>query len=377
MKPIRVLHVFGWLESGGAESRTMDIYRSINKEKVQFDFLIHTNEVGFYEEEIKKMGGRIYRLPRFNFKNYFRYKNALKRFFKKHPEYNIIHGHMLSTAFIYLKVAKQMGVPVRIAHSRSGNRAQKNPISIAKNLTDKLSRFDATNKFAVSKIAALGAFGKTNLNKNNVKVIPNAIDAKKFSYSEVTRISKRKEFNLNDAFVIGHIGRFTEQKNHLFLLEVFNSIKNIKKNAKMILIGDGPLHSNIENRIVELDLVNDIFMLGIRDDIPNLLQIMDIFVFPSTHEGLPGVILESQASGLPCLISNSITKEVQLTNLVEYKSIQDTPSEWAKSAIKKASQDTRRNTFDIFVDQGYDIKSISKFYQDFYLNPFIEDNETK
>lgn len=368
MEPIRILHVFGGLDSGGAESRTMDIYRNINKNKVQFDFLIHTSKKGFFEDEILKMGGKIHRVPQFNLKSIFSYPRAIKKFFRSHPEYKVVHGHMLSTAFIYLSIAKNQSVPIRIAHSRSGSRAQKNIINKVKNLTDKLSRFYATHKFAVSKIAGYGAFGKKRVDSKEVKVIPNAIDSKKYIFSESIRNRLREEKSLSNDFVMGHIGRFAPQKNHLFLLEVFAEVQKKIRNSRLVLVGDGSMRSQILDKITALGLEESVTLLGVRNDVKDLLQAMDVLVFPSTHEGLPGVVLEAQASGLPSVISNAITKEVNITDLVEYESLDEGAKHWASTIVNIAMTTRRKNMHGEFVESGYDIVKVSKQYQSFYLD---------
>ena len=242
-KPIRVLHVFGRLNSGGAESRTMDIYRSIDREKVQFDFAIHTEEDCFFTNEVKALGGRIYSFPRFNGKNYFSYRKAWNRFFKEHREYEIIHGHQTSTGFIYLKEARKYNLPIRIAHSRNSNKD-----SILKKYTCKLAKFYATHLFAVSKLAGISEFGKRTVQKGKVKIIPNAINANKYSLNQEVRKEKRKELGVENNFVICHIGRFHPQKNHEFLLQVFKCIKYKRDDIKLVLIGDGPLKNQIEKK---------------------------------------------------------------------------------------------------------------------------------
>lgn len=368
MEPLRVLHVFGGLDSGGAESRTMDIYRKLDKDKVQFDFLIHTNKKGFFEDEILNMGGRIHRVPRLSFKTIFAYSNAVKNFFNSHPEYKIVHGHMLSTAFIYLKIAKSKGVPVRIAHSRSGSRAQKDVVAKIKNFTDKLSRLHATHLFAVSKLAGYGAFNKKRVESGEVKIIPNAIDSKRYNFNENKRNEIREKLGLNNNLVIGHIGRFSPQKNHLFILNVFTEIQKNQPKSKLVLIGDGPMQSQIKEKITALDLEDSAFLLGVREDVQDLLQAMDVLLFPSTHEGLPGVVLEAQAAGLPSVISDTITDEVKITDLVKYISLTMEKDDWAKEVINMVMETERENTHESIVKVGYDIASVAKWYESFYLD---------
>ncbi|MBZ4656145.1 MAG: glycosyl transferase family 1 [Thermoanaerobacter sp.] len=374
MGPIRVLHVFGGLDAGGAESRTMDIYRQIDKSRVQFDFLIHTEKKGYFEDEIKKMGGRIFRVPRFGLRTFFSYQKALNDFFEKHPEYKIIHGHILSTAFIYQKVAKKHGVPVRIAHSRCGTRTQINVENLIKEFFKRLARFYVTDKFAVSKIAGFSAFGRRSVFNGEVKVLPNAIKIQKYLYNNEVREKMRSEFNIENKFVIGHIGRFQQQKNHDFVVDIFFEVQKKILNSMLILVGDGELKTVIEDKVNKLGLDDSVIFTGVRSDVPDILQAMDVLLFPSFYEGLPGVVLEAQAAGLPCIISDKITDEVKITDLVEYVSLDKSAEYWAEKVLKFSQGFERRNTYNEIVKAGYDIESVAQWYQEFYLKAYQHSN---
>ncbi|NMA84154.1 MAG: glycosyltransferase family 1 protein [Epulopiscium sp.] len=368
MAKIRILHVFGALNSGGAESRTMDIYREIDRNIVQFDFLVHTHEKGFFDDEIRALGGNIYRVPRFNLKNLTSYIRGVDDFFRDHKEYRIIHGHILSTAFIYFKIAKKYNIPVRIAHSRSGTRAQLNIVNIIKELTEKLSKLYVTDMLAVSKIAGYSAFGKRDVDSGKVAIMPNAIKADKYTFNKNLRQDTRKELNIENSFVVGHIGRFSPQKNHEFIIDIFNEIKKKNEHSKLILVGEGPLRSSVKSKVLKLGLEKDVLFLGVRSDVPNLLNAMDTLLFPSTHEGLPGVVLEAQASGLPCIISDKITSEVRITDLVEYLSLDKSAGYWADVVLDYSSKIIRKNTYDKIVEAGYDTKAVAKWYESYYSN---------
>src|SRR5699024_10054772 len=371
-EPIRVLHVFGRLDAGGAESRVMDIYRQIDKTKIQFDFVIHTEDECFYSKEVRELGGKIHSLTRFNGKNYFQYKKEWKKLLENNPEYDIIHGHQTTTAFVYLKIAKKMRRSVRIAHARNSNKE-----SLFKYFSSKLSKFFATHLFAVSKEAAISEFGKREIKNKNVFTIPNAINAKKYTFNRKVRNEIREKMGLQNKLIVGHIGRFHPQKNHGFLIDVISSLSEKDDNLSLLLIGEGELEEDIKNKVEKLDLKQNVQFLGCRSDVSDLLQAIDVIIFPSYYEGLPGAILEAQAAGLPCVISDNVTKEVQLTNLVEFKPIEESPKEWAQLALKKGKFTTRENTFEIFLNKGYDIRSVAKFYEYFYSNPYIEYKETK
>lgn len=364
-EPIRVLHVFGRLDSGGAESRTMDIYRQIDRSKVQFDFAIHTEDECFFTDEIKSLGGRIYSFPRFNGKNYFQYKNSWNKFFKEHAEYQIIHGHQTNTAFVYLKEAKANNVPIRIAHSRNSNKE-----NLIKKHICKLSKLYATHLFAVSKIAGSSEFGEKAVNDGIVRILPNAIDAKKYSFNKEARKNKRLELGIENEMLIIHIGRFHPQKNHIFLLEVFSQILMSEPNAKLLLVGDGSLRGEIVKEISDKNIKESVIIAGIRSDVPELLQAADILLFPSLFEGLPGVVLEAQAAGIPCIISDKITPEVKITDLVEYVSLEEDTKYWAEISINSVSKACREDVSKKIVEAGYDIKSVSKWYEDYYKNKY-------
>lgn len=361
-EPIRILHVFGRLDSGGAESRTMDIYRQIDRSKVQFDFAIHTNDKCFFTDEVKSLGGRIYSFPRFIGRNYVQYKKSWNNFFRNHPEYRIVHGHQTNTGFVYLREAKVNNVPIRIAHSRNSNKE-----NLIKKYICKLSKLYASHLFAVSKIAGISEFGERAFNKGLVKILPNAIDAKKYSFDEEVRKMKRLELGIEDETLITHIGRFHPQKNHVFLLEIFKLILSSKPSSKLLLVGDGPLRKEITEKISELQIEESVIMAGTRSDVPKLLQAADILIFPSLFEGLPGVVLEAQAAGLPCVIADTITEEVKITKLVEYVPLEKKTVYWVNKTFDILRKTVRENTYEEIVKAGYDIASVAKWYQDFYI----------
>ena len=362
-EPIRVLHVFGRLDSGGAESRTMDIYRKIDRTKIQFDFAIHTENKGFFTDEIKALGGKIYSFPRFNGKNYFQYKKSWQQFFKQYPDYRIIHGHQTTTGFIYLKAAKENGVPVRIAHARNSNKE-----NVIKKHICKLSKKYATHLFAVSKLAGISEFGMEAINAGSVKILPNAIDAEKYSFNPEVRKKKRQELGIKDEMLIIHIGRFHPQKNHAFLLNIFKEIKIVKPDAKLLLVGDGPLKKRIENKIPGKNLAGAVILAGTRSDVPELLQAADVLLFPSLFEGLPGVVLEAQAAGLPCIISDTITDEVKVTDFVEYVSLNEDAIFWSGRVLHQNLHHERAGVFNEVLKAGYDITQVTGWYEEFYAS---------
>ncbi len=359
-EPIRILHVFGSLNTGGAQSRTMDIYRSIDRRKVQFDFAINTEAKNFFSEEVISLGGRIFNFPRFTGKNYFTYKEAWRSFFKEHTEYKIVHGHQTSTGFIYLNEAKKSGVKVRVAHARNSNKD-----SLVKKYTTRLARYYATDLFAVSKLAGISEFGNNLVSDGTVKVIPNAINAENYKFDECVRNEVRKKLQLNNEFAVVHIGRFHAQKNHVFLLDVFKELLKSIPNAKLFLVGDGELRKDIEAKVADLNIVDSVKILGIRSDVPELLQGMDLMLFPSFFEGLPGVVLEAQAAGLPCIISDTITDEVLITNDIYSLNLSSGIKAWSDKILNMKSVEDRKE-LNTLVNKRFGIHSIKNFYESFY-----------
>ncbi|WP_026679376.1 glycosyltransferase family 1 protein [Fictibacillus gelatini] len=364
-KPIRILHVFGRLDRGGAETMIMNLYRNIDRSKIQFDFIIHTNEKCDYNDEIFSLGGKVYSIPRYTGKNHFIYKKVWKNFFKKHPEYKIIHGHMRSTAAIYLKIAKKNGL-ITIAHSHSTSSGT-GLLSIIKNTLQYPIRYIANYRFSCSEAAGIWLFGKKGCRSENFYILNNAIDTKKFIFNETIRIKKRKEFQIEGKFVIGHIGRFHAAKNHEFLVEIFKMIHDKNKNTVLMLVGDGSNRQVIEKKVQDLGLIDSVIFAGVRSDIPELLQAMDVFVFPSLFEGLPVSVIEAQAAGLPCIISKQITPEVKVSDLVTSISLREPPEHWAKIVLSHSEGYDRGNIYSEIVKAGYDIKHTSKWLQKFYL----------
>ncbi|CAH2716772.1 Putative glycosyltransferase EpsF [Neobacillus rhizosphaerae] len=369
-EPIRILQVFALMNKGGAETMIMNFYRNIDRSKIQFDFIVHSQEECDYDKEIRALGGNIYNIPRYTGKNHFQFKMAWQNFFKEHTEYKIIHGHVRSTASIYLKIAKKYGL-ITIAHSHStssGNGAS----ALVKNILQYPIRHTADYLFACSKVAGNWLFGKGASKRGNFVVLNNAIETKKFAYNERLRITKRRELQLENKFVIGHIGRFITPKNHKLLIDIFKEIHDISPNAVLLLIGEGELKKSIVNKVNDMGLSNSVIFTGVRSDISELLQAMDVFLFPSLYEGLPVTLIEAQASGLKIFASNTITEEVFITDLVNYCSLKSTPNEWANRVLNGFDENINRSrSFTEVKSSNYDIEENAKWLENFYLNIYV------
>lgn len=364
MEPIRVLQVLGTLNLGGAESRIMDLYRNMDREKIQFDFLIHTNEKQHFQEEVEALGGRIYRLPRFKVYNYVSYCRAVNKFFREHPEIKAVHGHMTSTAGIYLGIAKKYGVPMTIAHARSAGvdpgMKGKVTLFLRRNL-----KKQADYCFTCSALAGEAVFGKEAMEEGRVRTIPNAIEAAKYTFRQENRDRIRKELKIENKFVIGHVGRFDFMKNHKFLLEVFEEVVKEHKDSVLMLLGDGSLKQEIQELVKQKKLQDKVLFMGNRKNVNDYFQAMDYFVFPSLFEGLPGTVVEAQAAGLKCLIADTITKEVVFSDMVKRLSLEKTAKEWADYVLR-TKEYARENTLQMIENAGFDVKQQVKTMTEFY-----------
>ena len=375
---MRVLHVLGGTGLGGAESRIMDLYRQMNRNEIQFDFLVHSSTVNcfledapqrapqFYDEEIKRLGGRIYVLPKFKVYNYSAYTEAIKDFFKRHPEFFVVQGHMTSTAGIYLPIAKKYGVPITVAHARSAG-VDKGLKGIATRILRKNLYKKADYCFACSALAATSVFGKKQADEGKVKIIYNAIDAGKFVYQPEKRERMRNKLAVEGKLVLGHVGRFSAPKNHRYLIDIFASLCSMREDAVLVLVGDGPEKAAIEKKCTKLGIRDKVLFMGNCKQPEDYYQAFDIFLLPSLYEGLPGVLVEAQAAGLRCLVSDTVTREAQATDLVTYLDIGKPASTWAEEIMAHANYD-RRVTYQEIAKAGLDIKKQAEAYRSFYLN---------
>lgn len=370
-EPIRVLQVIGIMNRGGAETMIMNLYRNIDRNKVQFDFVENSSEPAAFDEEILSLGGKIYRCPHYNGKNHFAYVKWWNTFFQKHSgEYPIVHGHLGSTAAIYLSVAKKHGA-YTIAHSHSAGSG-----SAMYRMFAYPTRYIADKFFACSKDAGISRYGKTVGNDSvRCQVLNNAIDARRFSFNQETRKQVRSELHIaENAIVIGHVGRFVEAKNHLFLIAVFADVRKRDPNAVLLLIGDGERRAEIQAAIAEKHLDDAVILTGVRSNVWDFYQAMDVFVFPSVYEGLPVSLVEAQASGLPCCVSSNVPKDSAITDLVEFIPLENGPDKWAEIALQRARA-PRPDMLGEIQNAGFDVISTANWLENFYLNVVMSRGE--
>jgi glycosyltransferase involved in cell wall biosynthesis len=361
--PIRILHVVVNMNRGGAETLLMNLYRNIDRSKIQFDFL--TCKEGIFDDEITQYGGKVYRISYISDVGHFGYMKQLKQFFSAHKEYKIIHSHMDKMSGFVLRAAKKAGIPIRISHSHSTGSEGSFVARCYKWYAGKQIFFYATNLMACSTESANWLFlGKAN----QAQILKNGIDFEKFKFSEGIRNQVRVKLEINDdALVLGHVGRFSHPKNHLFLIEMFKEIEKNHSNSILLLVGDGPLLQEIKNKVLEYNLKDKVKFLGVRNDVDNLLQAFDLFVFPSLYEGLPVTLVEAQTAGLHCLVSDSITREVDLgLNLVDFIPLSNKRL-WVEKVKNNEKQWNNRSlSINALSDKGYDIKEATKQLQVFY-----------
>lgn len=365
--PVRIIQVFGRLNRGGAESVIMNLYRNIDRDKVQFDFIVHTEQKCDYDDEILLMGGKIYSVPQFKGLNFFDYCHKWNLFFKTHPEYKIIHSHISSTAAIFLLIAKFYRL-FTISHSHNIS-SGKGYNAVVKDVMQLPLRYICNYYMACSLEAGIWLYGDNIVKGDKFKILKNALSLKEFFFDEEKRNLIRNQLNIRDnQKVLIHVGRFHYQKNHEFLIDLFALTVKENSDFLLILVGDGELKLKIMEKVNELNIQDNVIFLGVRQDIPDLLIAADIFVFPSHFEGLGVVLIEAQVSGLPCLISDKIPNEAIVSNLIYTQTLKSSAAEWTKN-IKKISLNHKERKTEITEKMlNYDIQLTSKWLIDFYTS---------
>lgn len=358
-KPIRILHCVVNMNRGGAETLIMNIYRNVDRNRIQFDFL--TSREGVFDNEIKEMGGRVYRIPYITEIGPFKYARLLRAFFKENHEYKILHCHMDRTSGVVLREAAKTGIPVRIAHSHSTKSEGNITNRLVKAYYAKYIGKCATHKFACSEVAARFLFK----NSNNIILLKNGIQTEKYRYNQDKRTEIRKMIGVDDKFVIGHIGRFSEPKNHIFLLKIFNELCQKRKDSVLCLIGSGKLEGSIKKMAVKFGIDESVVFLGSRPNVWEYLNAFDVFCFPSLYEGFPIAVLEAQASGLKCIVSDVISNEINVTENVENISLKEPATVWAEKIVENMHYDRIDMTTTIKA-AGYDIADIAVQLQEYY-----------
>lgn len=366
-EPIRILQLGMTTNPGGTESFIMNVYRNIDKSKVQFDFLIpHDSAKIAYEDEIKALGGKIYRMYYMRRERNLEGAITLEELFHQHKEWKGVHYNCcaIDTRFRVLLEAKKHNVPMIILHSHNSMYMSKP--NWKKKLYEIYARANlkrvTTNLFACSKEA-----GEWMFHKNAYTVLNNAIQVAEFQYEEAVREKKRKELGIEDKWVIGSVGRFQYQKNTEFIVDIFYELQKEREDAVLILVGDGDLKESVQARIKHWNLEDKVQLLGSRDDVAQLYQAMDVFLFPSRFEGFGIVLVEAQVSGLPCFTSKDVVPAtVEVTELLKFISLENTAKAWASEILnfdysKRISQEKK------VIEKGFDIQQLAKQLEKIYL----------
>ena len=358
---VRVAHIIGKWLGGGVEAVVMNYYRNIDRSKIQFDFICDNDSTNIPYKEIDELGGRVILIP--PYQKPFKYHKELKKVLKDN-HYKIVHSHINTMSIFPLFAAKCACVPVRIAHSHSTTNKKEWKKNLVKLVLRPFAKVFATDYVACTKHAGKWMFGK----KENVFILNNAIDLDKFKYNEKVRKEKRKELKIdNDTLVIGHAGRFVAQKNHDYIIDIFNEVHKENKNSVLVLVGQGPLMDSIKNKVKSLNIDDSVIFLGQRDDIDELYQAFDIFLFPSLYEGLGMVLVEAQVSGLRSYASTEVPKIAKVTENVDFLDLDCAPEIWATLILNQDNENKRRSYIDEISSKGYNIKIENKKLEDYYL----------
>lgn len=362
-EPIRIAQIMGKWIGGGVEAVVMNYYRHIDRNKIQFDFICDEDSTNIPYEEIEQLGGKVILIP--PYQKAIKYHKKLKRVLKE-ENYKIVHSHINTLSVFSLWAAKSAKVPIRIAHSHSTTNKKEKKKNLIKQLLRPFSKVFATDYMCCSELAGRWLFGNKEYDKGNVYLLKNAIDVDKFKYDENVRKETREELNIEDStLVVGHIGRFVTQKNHIFLIDIFNEVHKEKPDSILLLIGQGPLQDMIKEKVKKLGLTDSVKFLGQRKDANRLYQAMDVFVLPSLYEGLPVVGVEAQAAGLFCLFSNDMTKETKILDKTEFVDEKQTTEIW-KNEIINIKNSVRYNSIEELSENGFNINLEGKKLEEQY-----------
>lgn len=363
--PIRVAQIMGKWVGGGVESVVMNYYRNIDHSKIQFDFICDDDSTNIPYDEIEALGGKVILIP--PYQKVFSYQKELKRVLVE-GNYKIVHSHINTLSVFSLFAAKSAKIPIRIAHSHSTTNKKEKKKNLLKQVLRPFSKMFATNYMCCSELAGRWLFGDKEYDNGIVYLLNNAIDLDNFKYNEKIRTEKRKELNIdNDTLVVGHIGRFVEQKNHRFLIDIFNEIKKINDKAILLLAGQGPLVDEMQEKVKDLGLDDSVIFLGQRNDANELYQAFDIFLLPSLYEGLPVVGVEAQASGLLCFLSDDMTKETKVLDSTVFMSNKDEAKIWADEIVRRFNSFERKDTEDEMTNKNFNIKREAEKLESYYI----------
>lgn len=370
-KKINVLVLITLMDRAGAETMMMNYLRNIDRDRIQMDFLINREEKSDYESEIEHLGSHIYHMSPIYPGKFRRYKKEFKQFLLTHKEYQVIYSHLEERSCMAMRIAKKMGVPVRIVHAHSVPKHLNLKYPVRLFFKYRL-KGTYTKKAACGRQSAEWLFGDIN----GVTIIKNAVDTKQFTFRQDVREKTRKSLKIKEKpIVVGHVGRFTYEKNHEFLLEIFKEVVKQRPDSRLLLVGGGKpkeeqkTKQKIREKVRELHLTGNVIFLGVRKDIPELMQAMDILVMPSRSEGFPMTLVEAQSVGNRCLVSDRVPYDINITNEVQFLSLENEPVEWANKIISFCQSSLNREAMhQKIIDQGYDIRDCTKEMENLFLD---------
>lgn len=368
-EPIRILQIVGIVAGGGVESVVMNYYEHIDRMKVQFDFVVHNDNTIDITDKVKSMGGKVYKVTPY-YKNPIAFMRDIYQIIK-HNNYQIIHSNMNTLSALSLFAAYMADVPVRILHNHSISVPGEWKRNLMKYILRPFAKLFANQYWACGKLAGIWLYGENSVNIGKVQIINNAINLAKFEFNEDKRLYFRRQFNIDhNDFVIGHVGRFVYVKNHEFLIDVFYKFHQIHENSKLLLIGDGPLKKDIERKVISLGISDSVIFGGMRNNVFDLYSVMDVLLLPSFSEGFPVVGLEAQANGLPIIVSNVVTKELFITNVISSEMLSSSVETWLMDleTVYHRKDESRDNTREAMNSAGFDIQKESVKLVNMYKN---------
>ncbi|MEC0247485.1 glycosyltransferase family 1 protein [Paenibacillus chitinolyticus] len=365
MKPIRILHVVRIMNRGGAETLIMNLYRQVDRSKIQFDFAVSSNEPGDYDSEIGELGGRIITHPHPTTEGIIAFQKSFLNTLRSYGPYQAVHSHVYTFSGFVLKIAKKENIPVRVAHCHTTKDGHGNNLlrAMYRWYARKMILTYSNYMIGCSKAASEALFGKNCFSDPRVEVLANGIDLEPYrALSNQIKSEVRSRLGLPvDGRIIGHIGRFSEVKNHKKIIEIFECVAQARPDTQFVLVGDGPLRATVEEDARSKGLEKRIHFMGVRKEIPEILKAMDVFLMPSLFEGVPVVLIEAQASGLPCVVSNTVTKAADLkSSHFKFLNLEDSAEHWADEVIGFLENDLPEwGLREKAIQQaGYDIRAV-------------------
>ncbi|RWZ59094.1 glycosyltransferase family 1 protein [Halobacillus fulvus] len=361
MRKIKVVHFVSIMNYGGIESLIMDFFRNLNRDQFQFDFIVNTNEVGDFDEEIKKLGGTIHKIqgnknnPLKNLKSIYKILNKEK--------YDVAHFHIsIATSFLNVLYCKLFSKTKIVVHSHSTDSAKTRKKLILHHLFKPV-----IYKLSNYRLACSSQAGEWMFNSKSYTVFKNAIETEKFLFDKKTKNYIKNKYDFHDKLVIGHVGNFTYPKNHDFLIDIFREIQNINKNTVLFLVGEGNLKKEIEDKVKKYNLESSVVFFGSTNKVNYVINCFDYFVFPSKYEGFGKVLVEAQANGIKCFVSDKVPKETKITELVTFYSLKNNSKYWAAEIMEANTVNNRKKYNASLNSSDYNVQKQIKKLQDIYL----------